>query len=646
MARLPVIVGFGGINAAGRSSLHHGYRRLVYDRLAASDARETRQSLASLMGLLNRQAGAWTDHQGAPVDLDSYLDAITGRLLDGTLVRRLEKNLFDPEKIPFHKRIDLTARINQPIEFLLSRRHLPDTLPDGWQVNDDGTHPGRVLVRVNDNLEVLLRCQRATEVNSAGQLPSGFDPEALYPSRSHPRGLQLTVFAASDAIHSLGIDWQTVTRRVAPDRISVYAGSGMSQLDYNGFGGLLQARLCGRKVTSKQLPLGYAEMPADFVNAYVLGNLGTTGTNVAACATFLYNLRQGIRDIQSGTHRVAIIGTSEAPLVPEIFDGFATMGALADDNKLRALDGLSPEHRPDHWRACRPFGTNAGFTLAESSQFVVLFDDELALELGAMIYGAVNDVFVNADGFKKSIAGPGIGNYLTMAKAAAATRNILGERGLQDRTYVQAHGTGTPQNRITESQILSRVATTFGIQHWPVAAVKAYLGHSLATAAGDQLVASLGVWRYGLIPGITTIREPADDVHTEGLDILLQHKEVNPGEIDAVIINSKGFGGNNASASILSPAKTEQLLNYRYGSASMTEYQRRREATLTSTRDYDAAASSGNFSATYQFGENVLGDSDVELDTDTLKIRGIEPAVSLRVPNHYEAYLKKPDTQV
>ena len=59
----------------------------------------------------------------------------------------------------------------------------------------------------------------------------------------------------------------------------------MSQLDYNGNGGMLQARLLGKKVTSKQLPLGFSDMPADFINAYVLGNVGSTGTSLGACAT-------------------------------------------------------------------------------------------------------------------------------------------------------------------------------------------------------------------------------------------------------------------------------------------------------------------------------------------------------------------------
>ena len=207
----------------------------------------------------------------------------------------------------------------------MRRKDLPSPLPAGWTVNDAQTK-GRVSVSASENFEVVLQCTRETAVHSAGQLPSGFDPAQLYPARNHPRGLQLTVFAASDAINSMGIDWEVVKQKVAADQIAVYAGSGMGQLDYNGSGGMMQARLLGKKVSSKQLALGYAEMPADFINAYLLGNLGTTGTNVAACATFLYNLRQGIRDIQSGTHRVVLVGTSEAPLVPEIFDGFCNHG--------------------------------------------------------------------------------------------------------------------------------------------------------------------------------------------------------------------------------------------------------------------------------------------------------------------------------
>ena len=636
MSRLPVIVGFGGINAAGRSSGHHGYRRLVIDALGADAAAATRASLAALTNRLSRQNGQWLDAEARPVRLDEYLATIAGELNQATLIRKLENNLFDPEHIHFTRRARLNAGNGAAPQFEMRRKQLPSPLPQGWTLSDHPADPAhKVMVSVRDDMDVLLDCSRRAPVNSAGQLPGGFDPARLYQSRNHPRALQLTVYAASDAINSLGLEWDRVKQAVAPDQISVYAGSAMGQLDYNGFGGLLQAAILGRKVTSKHMPLGYAEMPADFINAYLLGNLGTTGTNVAACATFLYNLKQGMRDIQSGSHRVAIIGTSEAPLFPESFDGFTIMGALADDKSLRKLDKLDADQHPDFSRACRPFGENAGFTVAESAQYVVLFDDELALELGANILGGVNEVFVNADGHKKSITSPGLGNYITMAKAAAATRNIIGDQGLKQRSYVQAHGTGTPQNRRTESHILSRVATTWGIDAWPVTAVKAYVGHSIASSAGDQLAAGLGVWAEGIIPGILTIDGIADDVSSDGLDFLTRHREVGRTALDAVLINSKGFGGNNATASILAPHIVERMLHKRHGNAALSAYRRRNQAVREQAAAYDQSAVEGVNSTIYKFDHHVLGSESIRMNRDAISVAEIVPKISLKIANKY-----------
>lgn len=633
MSHLPVIIGMGGINPAGRSSLHHSYRRLVLDALDESAAMQTRASLASLMGLLQQRDGQWLDGNGMAVSLPDYLRTLDPVLRQGSLIRQLENNLFDPARVLYHKRATLNGSDDKPLSFVTRSQHLPDSIPADWQISEHSA--GHVRVDIPGSLDVLTENYMRTSVNSAGQLPSGFDPKDLYASRNHPRGLQLTVYGASDAVQSLGMDWETLLGAVAPDQISVYAGSCMTQLDYNGNGGMLQARLLGKKVTSKQLPLGLAEMPADFINAYILGNLGTTGTNVAACATFLYNLRQGIRDIQSGTHRLVIVGTSEAPITPEVIEGYATMGALADDAALLALDSGRGLNQPDHRRACRPFGLNAGFTLAESAQFVVLCDDTLAVEMGSNILGAVNDVFVNADGYKKSIASPGVGNYITMAKAAAVTRNLIGEEGLQRRSYVQAHGTGTPQNRTTESHILSTVAKANGIAAWPVAALKSYIGHSLASSAGDQLCASLGVWRYGIIPGILSTEAIAEDVHQNNVEFLLQHREVGPEGMDAVLINSKGFGGNNASASILAPHIAMRMLEKKHGAAALKSYRSKNEAVQAHQQAYDEATIARRTDTIYRFDYQVQDGDAVSVSPDTLRIAGAKGDISLVMPNPY-----------
>ena len=203
--------------------------------------------------------------------------------------------------------------------------------------------------------------------------------------------------------------------------------------------------------------------------------------------------------------------------------------------------------------------------------------------MGANIYGAVADVFVNADGFKKSIPGPGVGNYVTVGKAMGLVRSILGEDSLRNKSYMQAHGTGTPQNRVTESHLFSEMARNFGIEKWPVAAIKSYVGHSLGCAAGDQIMASLGIWNDGIIPGITTIDEIADDVHNSHVDYLLKHKEVDPETIDSSFINSKGFGGNNATAAILSPFVVKDMLAKRHGKDAMLKHARLNEAVSQNT---------------------------------------------------------------
>ncbi len=617
MSRLPVITGFGGFSPAGRSSAHHAYRRLVIDALPATLAATTWQSLASLMNLP-----------------EGHTAAARERIRAHTLVRRIEREHFDSERVPWQRRMSWSPAAAEGLHIRVSTAQLPEPLPPGWQLLS--TQDREAGIRIEGATEVLVPTERRSEVHAAGQLPSGFAPGSRYPSRSHPRGLQMTVCGASDALLSLGIDWEQVLARVRPDHISVYAGSGMGQLDAHGNGGMVASRLQGKRVSSKQCPFGFAEMPADFINAYVLGSLGNTGTSMGACASFLYNLRMGASDIQSGRARIAIVGNAEAPITPEIIEGYAAMGALATDEGLRALDGLDAGVLPDHRRSCRPFADNCGFTIGESAQFVVLMDDALALELGATMYGAVADVFVNADGYKKSIASPGVGNYLTMARAAALARAIVGEDALRRRSFVQAHGTGTPQNRVTESHILDETARVFGIRDWPVCAVKAYLGHSIGAAAGDQLVMSLGVWADGVLPGILTADRSAEDVHSAHLDILRRHSVRDPRELDVALINAKGFGGNNASATVLAPHITQRMLATRHGSAQLAAWAKRNEAVRAAASDYDARACAGEAAPIYRFDHGVLHGEDLQWDAHSLRVPGYPQAIDLDLRSPYE----------
>ncbi|MDH3641205.1 MAG: beta-ketoacyl synthase, partial [Gammaproteobacteria bacterium] len=383
----------------------------------------------------------------------------------------------------------------------------------------------------------------------------------------------------------------------------------------------------------KNVALGLSEMPGDFVNAYVLGSVGDTAGIIGACATFLYGVKRGMDEIRAGRKRVVMVGNSEAPVVPDVIEAYRVMGALAEDEALMALD--SCEGEPDHRRACRPFSDNCGFTVAEASVYAVLMDDELAMELGARVMGSVGGVYVNADGYKKSIPGPGIGNYVTVAKAMSIARAMLGDKALRRRTHILAHGTGTPQNRVTESHILNELAKVYDIESWPVGAIKAYIGHSMAPAGGDQLAAALGVWEHGWLPGITTIDHIADDVHDSNLNLPMEHLELGAANIDGAFVNSKGFGGNNATGFFISPARTAKMLEKRWGKKAMAAYRARSEAVEQTARNYDEAMDRGEVKPIYQFGEGVVHGEDLSISRERIEIPGFGLPVDLDLENPF-----------
>lgn len=273
--------------------------------------------------------------------------------------------------------------------------------------------------------------------------------------------------------------------------------------------------------------------------------------------------------------------------------------------------------------------------MAEASQYIVLMDDALALELGADIHGAVSDVFINADGFKKSISAPGPGNYITMAKAVASARAIVGDEAIRTRSMVQAHGSSTPQNRVTESQIFDEVAKVFGIENWPLSAVKAYVGHSLSAASGEQLIASLGVFKYGLIPGIKTIDKVAEDVVAARLQISITDIDRRESPVDVAFLNSKGFGGNNATAALLSHRVAESMLRRRYGADVFAAYVARRELARAAALAYDTKASKGQFDTIYHFGEGLIDESQITITSESISLPGFAQDIDLRFQNRF-----------
>ena len=622
---LPVIVGFGGFNAAGRSSSHQAFRRMVLESLPINEQHDTIVGLACLMSLIRSEGETYVDLQGAKLTSSAVFEQYRDLVIEGTLVRKVEH--FDPSNLSGHRKIDFSEQ--QPVVFIMAKRDLPKELPNDWQMSD--LEDGRVEIITSGLDKHLVTVPYELAAKAAGQLPTGFDLTQHYNARFHPRGLQMALLGASDAIHSMGIPWEQVAAQVRPDEIGVYSSSVFGQVDDQGMGGLFQARLRGERTTAKQVALGLNSMPADFVNAYVLGSVGHTEATTGACASFLYSLQAAVRDLRSGRRRIAVVGNSEAPITPEMMEGFSNMGALGSDENLCKIDGTSVA---DWRRASRPFGENCGFTLSEGAQYIVLMDDLLAIELGADIHAAVPEVFISADGVKKSISSPGVGNYISFSKAVAAAVDIVGIEAVQKRSFVHAHGSSTPANRVTESELISRVAEAFDITDWPVTAVKAYVGHTVAAASGDQLISALGTFKYGLIPGIKTITQLAEDVHQNRLNFLLKDS-VTAIKMEVAFINSKGFGGNNASAVVLSADKTNAMLMKRYGDR-FRGYIDTREATRKTTADYAFQADRGNLAVIYRFGEQLIDEQAVTITRTGMSIPGCSREIEFNAINVWQ----------
>ncbi len=627
MTSLPVVIGMGGINASGRTSFHQGFRRIVIDKINAQAREETFVGLASLMKLISLKEGHFVDQQGDEV-IASEVEAKFGQqILAGTLIRKIEKNHFDVDATHWHQKMHVRP-IDKNICFELRAKELPHPLPHAWHVNDIGE--GKVSVEIPEHLTISHDAYRDNPIKAAGQMPTGFEPGALYNSRYQPRGLQATIFAATDAIRSTGIEWDAILDRISPDQVGTYSASVVGQMQQEGLGGLLKSRLVGSRVSTKQLALGLNTMSTDFINAYVTGNVGTTFSSSGACATFLYNLRSAVQDMQAGRIRVAVVGSAEAPITPEVIEGFGNMSALANESGLKKLDNSD---KANHRRTSRPFGENCGFTIGEGAQFVVLMDDALAMEMGAKIMASVADVFVNADGYKKSITAPGPGNYITMAKSVALARSVLGKESLQKRSFILAHGSSTPQNRVTESLIYDRIATSFDITNWPVTAPKAFVGHTIGPASGDQMAMALGIFNDNIMPGVTTIDKVADDVHSDRLNIATDHWHC--GDMDVAFINSKGFGGNNATAAVFSPKVTLAMMAKRYGEQAMNEYQQKLTLVEQSQEAYRERANQGEFNIIYKFGEGLLDENAIDINDDSLSFAEFKHAVALPTENPF-----------
>ena len=553
---IPCLVGFGGLTPAGRGSHNLSYSRMIYDLESDQNKFNYLKSVLTLCGLIDETTEA--------PEIEQLILSKENEVLENTLMRKLDYEFFR------------------------------NTF---WSYDYE------------------------MPANACGQLPYRLDPVTHYASRQHPKALGMSIVGFTDAMSDAGFDLRKEIDTYGRDKVGCFAGCAVMNMDRYSGDGLFASYPMGKRASSKHISFTLPEMTADFINAYVTGSLGITGHFIGACATSLYNLNAGVELIKSGKSELVIVGAAEAILGPPAYIGFSAMGAMATDERMTNLQQLLGEGDDlDYTKFCRPFGDNMGMVCGESAGFAILMSDRLALEVGANIRGCFLNVNINADGNKKSISGPGAGNYFSVGKTFKDIETVFGSKTLQEKSCFLAHGTGTPLNRITESHIISTFAKEFRIENLPVTSVKSKLGHTMGTAGMDQIWCGLGALESQKLTGICTIPKLADDVFKDNLDFFLDNKEFGS-QKDIAFLNSKGFGGNNATSALISSSLTEELLQRRFTEKELKTWKKKREATLKLREKNFEQAVNSDIEPIYEFDKDVLDLTDLEISKKNIKTK-------------------------
>jgi acetoacetyl-[acyl-carrier protein] synthase len=161
------------------------------------------------------------------------------------------------------------------------------------------------------------------------------------------------------------------------------------------------------------------------------------------------------------------------------------------------------------------------------------------------------------------------------------------------------------------------------LKDWKITGLKGLLGHTMGPAAGDELMTAIGFWKHGYVPGINTTEALAEDVYKDNLDFLLKNKEIDKNSIDSIYLNAKGFGGNNASAGIISPTRAMDLAKKEFSSSDLKNYANKKEKVLESSEKYQDDCRKGEYKVIYRFNEEVLeGLDDIKISDEGIELKG------------------------
>ncbi len=351
-----------------------------------------------------------------------------------------------------------------------------------------------------------------------------FNPAPAFPSpkeiRRTDRYSQFGVYAGWQALRDSGLD----LNRENLDEIGVFIGSGIGGLEtVTEQHKILLERGPGR-LSPFMIPMLISNMASGVFSMY--HNLrGPNFATCSACATANHALGEAWRTIKMGDAQVIFAGGAEATVVTIGIGGFCAMKAMSTRND-------DPKH------ASRPFDKERdGFVMGEGSGVLVLEELEHAKARGARIYCEFAGYGNTADAHHLTAPSPG------GEGASRCMRMALRNAGLNPEqiSYINAHGTSTPQGDIAETQAIK---TVFGdrARKLAVSSTKGATGHMLGAAGAVEMIVCAKALQTDIVP--PTINYQVPDPECD-LDYVPNTARKMP--VEAIVNNSFGFGGHNAT---------------------------------------------------------------------------------------------------
>ncbi|HEV2435326.1 MAG TPA: beta-ketoacyl-ACP synthase II [Verrucomicrobiae bacterium] len=351
-----------------------------------------------------------------------------------------------------------------------------------------------------------------------------FDPTPAFPSpkeiRRTDRYSQFGVYAGHQALLDSGLDLDKENR----DEIGVIIGSGIGGLSTTtGQLEILRDRGPGR-LSPFMIPMLISNMASGLFSMFY-DLRGPNFATCSACATANHAIGEAWRAIKMGDAQIMFAGGAEAAIVPIGIGGFCAMKAMSRRN-----------HDPKH--ASRPFDRERdGFIMGEGAGVIVLEELERARKRGAKIYCEVVGYGNTADAYHLTAPAPDGEGAVRCMKMALNN----GRLKIEDISYINAHGTSTPQGDACETQAIK---TVFGVHAKKIAvsSTKGATGHMLGAAGAVEMAVCALAIKHGIAPPTINYEVPDPECDLDYVPNTAREMKIN-----AVINNSFGFGGHNAS---------------------------------------------------------------------------------------------------